>query len=186
MDFDFDFNFGSRDHLAKKALWYGIGCIFCAFYFFAPILLTSKSSLLEQKGEVIYVKTTYIPVESRGAKSIKARLAIRLENDPKFYRIFKNIGSDRSYKLYEDIERRLENSGKASIWIRESELNEIEPKVFQIATGIGNIVYDIDDVKFELRLLFPFLLLCGFFSIGMYINYKRPKFFQKLKAFWNS
>jgi len=182
---DFDFNFGSREHHAKNALWYGIGCIFCAFYFFAPTLLTSETSLVEQKGEVVYVKTRYIPVESRGAKSTKARLAIRLENDPKFYRIHKNIGSDRSYKLYEDIERRLKKSGKASIWILKSELNETTPKVFQIATGIGNIVYDMDDVKFELRLLFPLSLLCGLVCIGVYINYKRPELFSKLKEIWN-
>ena len=164
-----------KGHYAREAFVFGITSIFCAFYFFAPTLLTSKSSLIEQKGNVIYIKTSYIPVESNGAKSIKARLVIRLENDPKFYIIFKNIGSDYTYELYEEIEDRLDKSGSASVWIRESELKEIEPKVFQIATGTGSIIYDMDDVKSELRYIFPFLIVCGFFGIGMYVHYKYPK-----------
>lgn len=180
-----EFNFDYGIYHPRQGLWLGIVCFFCAIYFFAPTLLTSEASLIEQKGEVIYVKASYIPVESRRVKSIKARLAIRLENDPKFYRIYKNIGNDRSYKLYENIERRLEKSGKASIWIRKNELNEITPTVFQIATGKGNILFDIDDVKSELRWLFPLSLFIGCVGIGVYIDYKFPHFFHRLKAFWN-
>ncbi|WP_298518165.1 hypothetical protein [uncultured Kordia sp.] len=176
----------SKDDYANELLFFGVTCIVCAFYFFAPTLLTSQSSLIEQKGTVIYVKTTYIPVGDSRSKSTKARLAIRLENDPKFYSIFKNIGNDRSYKLYEDIERRLEKSGSASIWIQEGELKDIEPKVFQIATGIGNILYDMDDAKSELRWVFPFLLVCGFVGIGAFGHHKYPGLFNKLKEYWKS
>ena len=58
----------------------------------------------------------------------------------------------------------------------------MEPEVFQIATGENNVLYDMDDVKTELKFLFPFLLIMGFFGIGVYLNHKNPNRIKSLMS----
>jgi hypothetical protein len=163
-----------KNYYATKLLWFGISCIVCAFYFFAPTLFTTKNSLIEINGEIQNVNTFYTQVSSKGHKSVKSELLLKLENDKRTYKIFKNIEQSWSNEKYELIKKRLKKSGKAKVWIKENQQSKIEPEVFQIATGENDILYDMNDVKSELRFIFPFLLIMGVFGIGVYVNHKFP------------
>ncbi|EAS19458.1 hypothetical protein BBFL7_00003 [Flavobacteria bacterium BBFL7] len=169
-----------KDYYAGKLLWFGIACIGCAFYFFAPTLFTTEKSLIEKRGKVENVKAFYTRVSSRGHKSVKSELILNLENDQRNYKLAKNIEQSWNNEKYELIEKELKKSGKAVVWIKESEKSEMEPEVFQIATGENNILYDMDDVKSELKFLFPFLIIMGLLGIGLYLNHKYPNRIKSL------
>ncbi|WP_422862079.1 hypothetical protein [Flagellimonas sp. W118] len=51
-----------KDYYARRLLWFGISCVGCAFYFFAPTLFTGQESLIEKSGEIEVVKTLYSQV----------------------------------------------------------------------------------------------------------------------------
>ena len=169
-----------KEYYSQRSLWFGIACIGCAFYFFAPTLFTSERSLIETSGKVENVKAFYTQVSSRGHKSIKSELILKLQNDKRNYKLAKNIEQNRNNEKYELIEKELKKSGKAIVWIKKSEQSDMEPEVYQIATGERNILYDMDDVKSELKFLFPFLLIMGFFGIGVYLNHKYPNRIKSL------
>ncbi|OAB81430.1 hypothetical protein [Cochleicola gelatinilyticus] len=163
-----------KDFYAQQALWFGMACIGCAFYFFAPTLFTTEKSLIERNGEIEFVETYYNQVSSRGHKSIKSELRFAIKNDNKKYGVFKNIQQSRRNENYERIKNELNKSGKVAVWVKENEQSYVEPKVFRIANGQNEILYDMDDVKSELKFLFPFLLILGVFGIGLYFNHKYP------------
>jgi hypothetical protein len=169
-----------KNYCARKLLWFGIACIVCAFYFFAPTLFTSEKSLIRTSGNVENVKAFYTRVSSKGHKSIKSELFLKIENDKRDYKLAKNIGQSRNNEKYEFIEKELKKSGKTNIWIKKSQQSNIEPEVFQITTGENKVLYDMDDVKSELKFLFPFLLIMGFFGIGVYVNHKYPNRIKNL------
>ncbi|MGY5353442.1 hypothetical protein [Wenyingzhuangia sp. IMCC45467] len=163
-----------KNYYAGRLLWFGIACIGCAFYFFAPTLFTSEKSLIKTSGNIENVKAFYTQVSSKGHKSIKSELFLKIENDQRNYKLAKNIGQSRNNEKYEFIEKELKKSGKVNVWIKKSQQSNIEPEVFQITTGENKVLYDMDDVKSELKFLFPFLLLIGIFGIGVYVNHKYP------------
>jgi hypothetical protein len=163
-----------KNYYVGKLLWFGIACIVCAFYFFAPTLFTSEKSLIRTSGNVENVKAYYTQVSSEGHKSIKSELFLKIQNDKRNYKLSKNIGQSRNNEKYEYIDKELKRSGKANIWIKKSQQSNIEPEIFQITTGENKVLYDMDDVKSELKFLFPFLIIMGIFGIGVYINHKYP------------
>ncbi len=163
-----------KDYYARKALWFGIACIGCAFYFFAPTLFTTEKALIEKRGKIENVKAFYTQVSSRGHKSVKSELLLKLENDTRKYKLAKNIEQSWNNKKYELIEKELKKAGNAIVWIKESEQSFMEPEVFQIATAENQILYDMDDVKSELKFIFPFLIVMGLIGIGIYANHKFP------------
>ena len=169
-----------KDFYAQQALWFGIACIGCAFYFFAPTLFTTENSLIERNGQIEFVQTYYNQVSSRGHKSIKSELRFSIKNDNKTYVIFKNIEQSRRNEKYERIKNKLNNSSKVAVWIKKNEQTDAQPKVFRIANGQEEVLYDMDDVKSELKFLFPFLLIMGFLGIGLYLNHKYPTHIKKL------
>jgi hypothetical protein len=170
-----------KNYYARQLLWFGIACIGSAFYFIAPTLFTMKRSLIETNGKIVIVETVYTKVSSsRGHKSVKSELILILENDNRIYRLVKNIEQSWNNKKYELIEKELKKSGKAIVWIKGNQQSKKEPVVFQIATGENNVLYDMNDVKSELKFLFPFLLIIGFFGIGVYINHKYPNSIKNL------
>ncbi|WP_422862078.1 hypothetical protein [Flagellimonas sp. W118] len=101
-------------------------------------------------------------------------MILKLKNDKRKYKLGKNIEQSRYNKKYELVKNELKKSGKAIIWIKKTDISEMEPQVFQIATGERNILYDMEDVKSELKFLFPLMLILGFFGIGVYLNHKYP------------
>ncbi|MCL5130576.1 hypothetical protein [Algibacter sp. L4_22] len=170
----------TKDYYAGNLLWFGIACFVFALFFLAPTLFTSEKSLIEKRGKVENVKAFYTRVSSKGHKSVKSELILNLENDTRNYKLAKNIEQSWNNEKYELIEKELKKSGKAIVWIKESEQSDMEPEVFQIATGENEVLYDMNDVKFELKFLFPFLIVMGIFGIGVYLHNKYPKRIKNL------
>ncbi len=172
-------NKSHKEFFANALLGVGIACISGAFYF-APTLFATHKSLIENSGKVENIKAFYTQVSSRGHESVKSELILNLQNDKRNYKLAKNIEQSWNNQKYELIEKKLKESGKAIVWIKKSEQSDMEPEVFQIATGENTVLYDMDDVKSELKFLFPFLLIMGFFGIGVYINHKYPNRIKSL------
>jgi len=162
----------SKEDYAGRALWIGVACIFGAFYFIAPTLFTTEKSLIKRNGKIDFVETYYSQVSSRGYNSIKSELKFAIENDNRKYVIFKNIEQKRTNEKYERIKNNLNNSGRVAVWIKENEKSSVQPKVFRIVNGQNEILYNMDDVKSELKFAFPILLIFGVFNIGLYLNHK--------------
>ena len=53
-----------KNHYAEECLVFGICCILCSFYFFAPTLFTFKNALISKSGEIKEVETYYVQVSS--------------------------------------------------------------------------------------------------------------------------
>ena len=171
----------NRDYYASRMLWFGIACVLCAFYFAAPVLFTPKNSLVEIKGTLEKAKVRYQQVQGSNAhKSIKSILLIKLQGDQRSYELSENTGQRRYHKQFKFMEKELTKSGSTTLWIRKSERSSLEPKVFQVATGEGKVLFDIDDAKSKERFMFPFLLIIGFLMIGFYLHHKNPDRFKKL------
>lgn len=170
----------TKDYYAGDLVVFGISCLVFALFFLAPTLFTSEKSLIEKRGKVEKVKAFYTRVGSKGHKSVKSELILNLENDTRNYKLAKNIEQRWNNEKYELIEKELKKSGKAIVWIKKSEQSDMEPEVFKIATGENEVLYDMDDVKSELKFLFPFLIVLSIFAIGFYLNNKYPKRIKSL------
>ena len=55
-----------KNYYAGLNLIFGVTCILCAFYFFAPTLFTFKNSLVPIDGKLQKVETYYVKVNNRG------------------------------------------------------------------------------------------------------------------------
>jgi len=173
-----------KNYYAEMNLVFGISCIFCAFYFFAPTLFTFKNSLITKTGELRDVETYYSQVSSSNgiynAKSIKAQLQFYISGNKQLYELSKNIGIERNDELYEKIKKSLKNSSSVKVWIKKSESKKWNPEVFQIEKNDGIVLFDINDAKSELYFLFPFLIILGMFSSSIYLRHKYPVKFKKI------
>ncbi|MCH4824662.1 hypothetical protein ML462_15940 [Gramella lutea] len=157
----------------ERGLFVGIASIICAFYFFAPTLFTFKSSLIEQRGRIESMEIFYTPVESwRGSKSVKSELIFTLNSTKSVYVLMKNIGLNSYNERFEEIERQLTKSGKATVLIKESQKEEFKPTVFQIADKNGEIIYNSNEAKSHSRLGFLISFGVGIFGIGIFIYHK--------------
>jgi len=164
-----------KAYYAEKGLFVGITSIICAFYFFAPTLFTFKSSLIEQNGEIENIKTHYTRVESRGSKSIKSELKFTLNSTQSIYVLMKNIGQSRYNERFEKLEKLLKKSERATVWIKESQREEYEPTVFQIADKNGTILYDFEESKTHSKFGFRISIGLGIFGIGLYLRHRFKK-----------
>ena len=162
-----------KAYYAEKGLFVGITGIICAFYFFAPTLFTFKSSLITESGEIDNVKIFYNQVKgSRGGKSTKSELKFTMGSSKSIYVLMKNIGQNRYNDRFEKLKKELENSGKATVWIKKTEQNEFKPTVFQIADRNEKIIYDFDESKSHSRFGFLISFALGIFGIGLWLRHK--------------
>jgi len=167
----------NRAYYAEKGLFVGIVSILCAFFFFASNVFTPKSALIQIKGEVAYVKVYYTRVKSRGSESTKSELKFTLNSSSNVYVLMKNIGQRRYNERFEKLAIELRSSGKAVLWIKESQKDNFKPTVFQIADRNGEILYDFKESKSHSRFGFLISFGLGLFGIGLYLKhryYKKP------------
>ncbi|MBU2930166.1 hypothetical protein [Winogradskyella psychrotolerans] len=162
-----------KTYYAEKGLFVGITSIICAFYFFAPTFFTLKSSLIKQTGKIEHLSIHYTEVESsRGSKSIKSELKFTLNSTHSFYVLMKNIGYSRYNERFEELEKQLNKSEIATVWIKESQKEEYKPTVFQIADKSGNVLYDLNESKSHSKFGFLISISLGIFGIGLYLRHK--------------
>jgi len=168
----------SRKYFESKLMILGISFIICAFYINFDNLFITKKSLVELKGTNKNSKVFVENVSSRNrigyeAKSRRATLYFSLNEYNKLFKLQKNIGQDYSHVEYNRISNSLSNSKKVTVWINQTELNDFNPKVFQISAN-GTILLDYETVKSEHSGIFLFLLLLGFGATGFALYNKYP------------
>ena len=174
-----------KNYYAEMNLTVGLTIILCAFYFIAPTLFTFKNSLITIDGKLQKVETYYEKINNTGKlghkfTSNKSELIIYLKGNDQMYSLMKNIGYESRNEQYENIKKALNNSKSVKIWINKNQIDEWKPQVFQIEMDNDLMLYDIMDAKSELLFLFPFMIILGAFSTGIYLRHKYPIRFKKI------
>lgn len=173
-----------KNYYAELNLTVGITLIFCAFYFFAPTLFTSKSSLISIAGQIKKVETYYTQIITDNrfhkVKSTKSELQLQIIGQTQIYSLTKNIGYDYRNEKYENIKTALLNSKMVKVWIKKTQSEKWNPVIFQLENDDGTIIYDLNDAKSELYFLFPFMIILGLFSTSIFLRHRYPKKFKKI------
>ncbi|KAB1154248.1 hypothetical protein F7018_14860 [Tenacibaculum aiptasiae] len=158
---------------SEKFLIFGIVNLLCGFYFFAPTLFTQKKSLTVESGQVENIEIFYRRVSSRGAKSTKSELFIKVKNDSRNYYLMENISQKRRNETFEIIKKKLTISGGVKIWIKKTDINEYEPTIFQISDNKGNILFNVNQAKSHSKTGFIITFLAGIFGVGVFVYQKK-------------
>lgn len=161
------YNWWSRNYLIRLLI---IGIIVTCFGVFQlSTIFTFKSNLTQIKGTLqaanIYTKNV---TDSRGHESRKSELIFYLNEQQKKFYITENIGDKWQNEKYDRILRGLKRADTITVWIKKSELNLYEPKVFQIDKDRTTIL-EFETVRTEHLSLTIFLLFLGLGSIGIFI-----------------
>ncbi len=129
------------------------------------VMWTPQSSLTALKGTLRSCDTYVTTVTSTSCfgythDSQKAELLFYLNEFPKKFSLVENIGDDFNSSAYENIKAGLRHADSVTVWVQKSELEGLEPKVFQIDTDKITLL-DFDTVRFKDRSLTAYLLLLG-------------------------
>ncbi|MEH0155408.1 hypothetical protein V6R21_14775 [Limibacter armeniacum] len=149
----------------QKILIIGLINIGIALFLGFDILFTTNNSLTSISGTIRNTEVDAELVTSKGtlgheARSHKATLSFSLNEYPKLFILSKNIGGDYSYPLYYQISRSLKNSSSVTVWVKKSDLEQVSPKVYQIAAN-GEVLLAFDYIKYEKLTVILFLFLIG-------------------------
>jgi len=146
------------------------------------IMLTSRASLTPIKGTLencnIYITTVSSKTKyNYEAISQKSELIFYLIEFKIKFALIENIGSDYRNKEYENIQSKLKRADSVTVWIKKSELEYWEPKIFQIDAD-NETVLEFQSVRFKERTLVIFLLLLGIGCIIFPVYAFYPKLFK--------
>lgn len=156
----------------NKLLIFGILLITISIYFGIDSFAI-KSRLTPITGTLKNAKT-YIETVSdwRGNKSNKSELIFYLKEYKKKFYLSQNIGKNYIDKEYENILKDLTKVDSISIWVRPREIDDYEPKIFQITSG-NKIILEFDDIRIEKSPVAIFTLIIG---IGFILLFFRKRF----------
>ena len=144
-----------------------------------PNIWTFKSSLIQIKGTLLTADTyTTNVTDRRGHSSRKSELIFYINESKQKYRFAENIGDNYVNDKYESILSGLKRADTVSVWIKKSEVEELEPKVFQIDNDKTTLL-DFESVKTENSPITAFMLLFGLASIAGYFWSCYPDKFKK-------
>ena len=139
-----------------------------------------KSNLVPFTGTLrtadIYTSTVS---DRRGHKSQKTELIFYLNEFDKKFSLVENIGQDYYSKDYGTLLRNLNKADNITVWVRNSEKDDYEPKVFQIDRDELTIL-DFDTVKFKNRCATAFMLFMGLGSIVLFTWFRYPGKLKKV------
>lgn len=158
-----------------------LGIMLTLFSFYQlPTLLTFKSSLTKIKGTLraadIYVTT----VTSRGGhESRKSELIFYINGRQQQFYFAENIGDEWRNEKYEKIIKGLKRADTVTVWVKKSEIDGFEPKVFQIDTERGTLL-DFETVRKGEGLMTVVLFLLGLSSILAFSWFRFPDRFNKI------
>jgi hypothetical protein len=145
-----------------------------------PTIWTFKSNLTQIKG-TLHSADTYVTnvTDRRGHESRKSELIFYInERQQKFY-ISESIGDKWRNDKHEKILQGLKRADTVTIWVRKSEIDEYEPKIFQIDSD-NTTLLDFKRVRTENSPLTVFLLLLGLGSITAFLWFRFPEKFNKI------
>jgi hypothetical protein len=170
----------------RRLLVFGVTCLISAIAYFLPDLLTTKHSLLQIKGSVIYSDLVIDEVFNRNrigieSKSRRATLVFILDGQSRLFRLVENIGKDYNHIEYKKLLERLRGSKQVVVWIKSSDEKLHEPKIFQI--DIDNQTdFDFATVKYENIWIFLLLISFGLFCILIVLYKEYPKKLQVFRS----
>ncbi|WP_343849764.1 hypothetical protein [Algoriphagus jejuensis] len=144
-------------------------------------LLTFKFQLVEIKG-VIQDSETYVSTVTekvRGTKSQKSELIFSIYDRNQIYRLIKNIGNDYRNEEFENLLNSLKKADSVSIWIKKTELDSSDPKVFQIDVD-QKTVLQFEKVRTENGVLFLIVFVTGISFLLFYFSRINPDRFHSL------
>jgi len=145
-----------------------------------PTIWTSKSNMTQIKGTLRAADTYVTTVTDRhGHSSQRSELIFYfIERKQKYY-FMENIGNKYDNDKYETILSGLKSADTVSVWVKKSEVDEYEPKVFQIDSDKKTLL-DFKSVQMENNTLAAFMLVLGFGSIAGYFWSRYPDKFKKI------
>jgi hypothetical protein len=160
-------------------LIFGIAAI-CLGLYQLPTIFTPRSNLAQIKGK-LRAGDTYITTvtDARGNESRKAELIFYLYGRQQKYYLAENIGNEWRDRKYEDILKALNRADTVTLWIRKSEVERYEPKVFQIDDEKETLL-DFNTVRETGATLNAFMFLLGVGSILMFLWIRFPRKFKQM------
>ncbi|MBN7810428.1 hypothetical protein J0A68_05645 [Algoriphagus sp. H41] len=148
-------------------------------------LLTFRSELIEVEG-VIDTANSYITtvVDSRGNKSRKSELVFFLVDKKQKFRLVRNIGGKFVDEEHSFLLRNLKRVDSVSVWVKKSELDSYEPKIFQIDIADRTIL-EFEKVRTQHGGLFLLFSLLGLSSLIFYFSQRNPEKAKKIfRTIW--
>jgi GH43 family beta-xylosidase len=144
--------------------------------------LTTKNSLSHLSGQVIYSDLAIDEVSSKNrigveSKSKRATLVFMLKGQSQLFRLAENIGKDYDHIEYRKLLERLRAAQQVVVWIKSSDEQIHEPKIFQV--DIDNKTYlDFVTVKYKNAWIFAFTMLVGLTSMTVVLYKEYPNKFN--------
>ena len=169
-----------------SSLIVGISLIGIGFYDSGPTYFTRTKDLIQREGVIQKIHIEYEQVSYRGSHSIKSQLIFNFKTDDRTYSIVENIGNDVLNHKFEKIRRALRKPVKSKVWIKESDFEKVNPKVFQISESSGEVLYTIEEAKKVskhglLFSIFSAIFIMGISFIKKYVTInKESKYFKLL------
>ena len=171
-------NWGTRNRQYRLLIF---GIILTGFGLYQlPTILTFKSSLTQIRG-TLRTADTYVTTvtDRRGHESRKSELIFYINGRQQKFYLAQNIGDKWRDEKYRKILKGLERADTVTVWVRESEIDEYEPQVFQIDNEKGTLL-DFEMVRDRERPITAFVLLLGLGSIAAFIRLRFPNRFNKI------
>jgi hypothetical protein len=139
-----------------------------------------KSRLVELSGTIRSADTyTESNTDRKGHSSQKGELIFYLNGHNKKFYMAHNIGDEYFDKEYENIAIQLKRADNVSVWVRGRDIDEYQPKIFQITSG-DEVILDYDNVRTEKSALTMFMLIFGFGSILLFLYLRFPQKWRKI------
>ncbi|GAB3175154.1 hypothetical protein GCM10027291_34690 [Telluribacter humicola] len=145
--------------------------------------LTPRNSLIPLKGTLESCDINILTTLGKGRfrsepKSREAELTFYLYEFKKKFTITENIGSEYRHVPYSIIRKRLNQADSITVWIEKSQLEDWEPKVFQIESEKG-LILDFETKQMVERPLAVFLVLGAIVCILFPTYFFYPKLFGR-------
>lgn len=138
-----------------------------------PRSIVFRSQLTELKGtlsaENILVKT----VNSGRKSSQTSTLSFYLNEYKKKFVLVENVGNSWASLDHQRIERDLRVARDIIVSIKQSELDEYQPRVFEIRSD-EKIILDFEEVKDQSRYLMAFFIAMGIGAIIAWYYFRKP------------
>ena len=173
-----------KDPIVRRSqvqlLMFGIVMIGLAAYQLPTIWISR--SLLPLQGTLrsadIYITRV---TDRRGHESQVSELIFYLNGYAKKFYMAENIGNANSNDDYRRIVAGLRKADSVTVWIKKSEENEYQPKVFQIDQDERSTLLEFERVRMAESPMTAFLLVLGLVSIGFFLWFRYP---EKVKKFF--
>jgi hypothetical protein len=139
-----------------------------------------KSRLKGLKGTIRSADTYTETVTDRyGHSSQKCELIFYLNGYEKKFYLAHNIGDEYYDKEYENILQQINQADSITVWIRLQDIEDFQPKIFQITNG-NEIILNFNDVRTEKSPVTLFMLIFGIGSIALFIYFRYPDKWKKI------